>query len=120
MCTSTGQWSNEPPYCQCEGSEREILLYIFLFLVIIHQVDCGRPPSVPAVPHLTVSTSNGTIANSIATYSCESGYTLLGTIYSACQVDGVWSDITEPQRCISEFSAGFIHFVKFFLSHRKL
>ena len=38
---------------------------------------------------------SGITENSIATYSCDSGYTLSGPFTRMCRADGVWSE-SEP------------------------
>ena len=40
---------------------------------------------------------NERVFNSVATFSCEGGYTLVGNGTVVCQVDGSWSDIPECQ-----------------------
>ncbi len=60
-------------------------------------------------------TYNGGLAdsrpvNTIATFTCDNGYTLTGGGFRACQNDGAW-DRTTPT-CQSEFSLTFFNTVK--------
>ena len=54
-------------------------------------MDCG-PLDDPANGEVSVS---GTIFNSTATYSCNTGYTLTGDDMRMCLETGFWSD-SEP------------------------
>ena len=51
-------------------------------------VDCGIPPNPP---NGYVDTSTGTVFNSLAMYSCDVGYMLVGNSLSVCGPDGMWS-----------------------------
>jgi hypothetical protein len=57
------------------------------------EVDCGapQPPANGGVAYTT--TTHG----STATYSCDSGYDLVGSATVTCQTDGTWSDA--PPSC---------------------
>ena len=52
-------------------------------------IDCG---SLPDIPNGNVSYSSGTTFGSVAMYSCEPGYMLMGSLNHTCQADGDWSD----------------------------
>ena len=60
-------------------------------------VDCGtlNTPTNGVVSHF-----NGTTFRQTATYSCNTGYNLVGDSTRICQADGMWSR-SEPT-CISE------------------
>ena len=62
---------------------------VFLFLTV---VDCG---ALNASANGQVSHTNGTTFGQIATYSCDTGYNLVGNSTRTCQADGVWSG-SEP------------------------
>ena len=49
--------------------------------------DCNEPPS-PA--NGAVDTSSGTTYGQQATYSCDTGYNLVGNSPALCQADGNW------------------------------
>ena len=53
-------------------------------------VDCGRLDD-PINGSVTFR-FNLTTFNSVATYSCNTGFTLVGNISRICQIDGNWSD----------------------------
>jgi hypothetical protein len=54
-------------------------------------VDCGKPAS-PS--NGSVKTSNGTTYGKQASYSCSSGYSLVGNNTATCQAGGTWSGST--------------------------
>ena len=63
-------------------------------------VDCG-PLTNP--DNGQVNTSNGTTFGSLATYTCDTGYTLSGSESRTCEDSGVWAVLTSPI-CESEFT----------------
>ena len=63
--------------------------YLFLFFTA---VNCGTPSS-PA--NGQVSHTSGTTFGQTATYSCDTGYDLMGDNTRTCQSTGVWSG-SEP------------------------
>ena len=58
-------------------------------------------PGLPAVNSygLKLVYSNMTYGSSV-TYSCISGYNIVGTPYQTCTVNGNWSD--NPPQCIGQ------------------
>ena len=65
----------------------EVLVYWYLhFLSLV--VDCG---SLDNPLNGAVDISQGTTYNAMATYSCNSPYTLNGDMTRTCQADGDWS-----------------------------
>ncbi|XP_064386156.1 uncharacterized protein LOC135334774 isoform X2 [Halichondria panicea] len=87
-CGSDGVWSGSEPTCQ---------------------VNTGPTPST--CPDLTAPTNgmigydmetvNARPVNTVATYTCNTGYTLNGGITTmTCGSDGVWSDLESPPTCI--------------------
>ena len=71
-------------------------MYVYFYLTV---VDCGTLNTTTngQVSHLNVTTFRQT-----ATYSCNTGYNLVGDSTRMCQADGMWSG-SEPT-CISESS----------------
>ena len=55
-------------------------------------VDCG---ALTNPDNGRVDTPQGTTFNQVATYSCNSGYGLVGNMTRTCQADGMWSG-SEP------------------------
>ena len=72
-CQSDGTWSGMAPTCSV--------------------VTC---PNLTAITPLFVTVSAHTyISNGVATYTCESGYSVTGSDTRTCQADGLWSG-SEP------------------------
>lgn len=70
VCGPTGTWSGVAPVCtapQC--------------------------PSLTAPPNGFVSVT-GTVSGSVATYSCQRGFSLVGSQRRTCRDNGVWSGVT--------------------------
>ena len=67
-CQSSGQWSGSLPQCEPE--------------------DCGDP-GTPSNGDVSLSAS--TKLGSIATYTCDTGYNLVGSSKRTCQAEGRWS-----------------------------
>lgn len=67
VCGTLG-WEGTPPTCT--------------------PLDCGAPASVARG---SVSLPSGSRFPAVATYSCESGYRLVGSAISTCRTDGTWS-----------------------------
>ena len=70
-------------YPQCNGNYS---------LSLSPAIDCG---ALTNPDNGRVDTPQGTTFNQVATYSCNSGYELVGNITRACQADGMWSG-SEP------------------------
>ena len=70
-CQTDLTWSNATPDCDV--------------------VNCGSP-STPS--NGDVDTSSGTDYNDVAIFSCDTGYTMLGSSTTTCQADGSWSNAT--------------------------
>ena len=68
-------------------------------LISLLAIDCSWPTNIS---NGQVDTSNGTTFGSIATYTCNTGYTLSGSQSGTCGADGIWS-FANPT-CTSEFS----------------
>ena len=89
-------WSPASPSCQ-----RKILMFGVYTnrLQCITVIDCG---SLNDPDNGRVDTSNGTTFESIATYTCDTGYTLSGSQSRTCElrVDGHWT--TQSPSCLGE------------------
>ena len=85
--------------------ELPLTLPMAKFILIDYQllfnfvVDCGRPPDL-ANGHFT---RNGTFLGDTATYTCDTGYTLVGNATRICQNDGTWSDLSAVCQCMKIF-----------------
>ncbi|XP_019857184.1 PREDICTED: uncharacterized protein LOC100638611 isoform X7 [Amphimedon queenslandica] len=78
-CLSSGNWSEDPPYCQIVNCSELIV-------------------ETNAFGGLSVSySSNSRSYNSTATYSCEDGYSLTGIFIRTCLSSGNWSG--DPPSC---------------------
>ena len=68
--------------------------------------DCGTPNNTV---NGNFSLSNGTVFNSIATYSCHHGFSLVGNATIECKPDGTWSqDIPLCIRKWTTFSSNVV------------
>ena len=85
-----GQWTLQQPTCS-RKSEIFASDHNDHSLVPL-AVDCG-PLNNPT--YGLVTSVSGTTLNNMATYSCNSGYTLNGTQMRICQASGRWSN-AEP------------------------
>lgn len=60
----------------------------FEFLNLAGEINCGIPDSDLS----TVFTNNGTTENSVAAYTCATGYqSIVGDVSRICQSSGNWS-----------------------------
>ena len=93
MCSSNGMWSPASPSCNGENTTLH-----YSRIDVIHKyyslsaVNCG-PLTNPN--NGQVDTSPGTIFESTATYTCDTGYILSGSQSRTCGADGMWTS-TEP------------------------
>ncbi|XP_052245001.1 sushi, von Willebrand factor type A, EGF and pentraxin domain-containing protein 1-like isoform X24 [Dreissena polymorpha] len=74
-CLNNNTWNRPTPECKIN--------------------DCGN---LTQPRHGNVDTSNGTTYLSVAVYSCDIGYTLLGNISRLCYANKTWGDL--PPTCI--------------------
>ncbi len=65
-------------------------------------VDCGGPLTID---NGAVDTSSGTTFMMTATYTCNTGYTLIGDTTRTCAADGEWSPIAPVcnRKCYNRF-----------------
>ena len=80
-------------------------MYVLLtIIVLIHTstyttaVDCGP---LPNLENGRVDTSLGTIFQKVATYSCDVGHTLSGSVTRRCAENEQW--IPDAPYCLSEY-----------------
>ncbi|XP_053400600.1 CUB and sushi domain-containing protein 3-like [Mercenaria mercenaria] len=129
-CEETGQWDNEIPQCECneplspdngtvtvsnDKTQAEYMCNLGFTLHGVSTRTCqsegtGWSSSDPVCVGCSTlsSPSNGSVTLStngvltVATYSCDVGFTLNGDVTSQCQVDVTWS--TVPPTCLSTAS----------------
>ena len=77
-------------------------MLIILFNFIIAIIDCG---SLTNPINGQVDTSSGTTFNQIATYSCNTGYNLIGVSTRTCSSNAQWS--SSAPLCVRKFSDGY-------------
>ncbi len=93
-CQANGNWDPTVPTCDRE-----------CFIIIVNcnltytllAVDCG--PLTDAPINGAVDTPSGTTFMNTATYTCNTGYALVGgtsTMTRTCQGNGMWSGTTSP------------------------
>ena len=72
VCVGLGEWSGSAPTCVRTCS------------------------TLPSIPNGRVDLT-GLFTDSVAMYSCDNGYTLVGYRQRRCQSDGTWQDYAEPE-----------------------
>lgn len=82
ICQADGTWSEKEPTCE--------------------SINC--PPLIALHPLITIDTTDR-IVNTVVTYTCFTGYTVIGDRQRTCQADGTWSG-TDPS-CEVPFNATF-------------
>ena len=105
-CQRDGQWSGQEPICKRKYQD-----------IVRHLHNNGYPPyfslcstdllgigcSVLSAPSKGDVVLGGITVGSTATYTCDSGYVLVGESVRVCQPSGVWSGVEPFCRCkISE------------------
>ena len=107
VCQNNGQWTNTEPSCRSKYCYAVVVVVVLLFLMLLcccccccccchcatspAVVDCGPLPD-PSGGRVVITT---TIFQSVATYRCNPGFELVGTLSRTCQADGTWSE-TDP------------------------
>lgn len=81
-CADHGDCDGDTGLCSCDDG------YDGSGTVSCTIKDCGAPPTPNDG---SVSTPGGTTYTSVAKYSCNSGYTLIGKTTRTCQANGLWS-----------------------------
>ena len=89
ICQSNGNWTNDTAVCQSKSSLRVTMamVVVLTYVLNISVVDCLNltSPSNGQVSHRT------TTFGSVATYTCEDGYMLMGFPMRECLSNGNWS-----------------------------
>ena len=79
--------------------------YIGLTHAFMNTGTCPSPPSitngriVSVVPDTVTTNPDHYEQGSVATYTCNSGYILVGTSQRTCGSNGQWSGSQNPPRC---------------------
>lgn len=71
------------------------LISELIFCLLLLAVSCGPPPEVPHA----VTMSSGQTYQSIVSYMCHPGLSLIGSQNLTCQADGKWSLPTPSCEC---------------------
>ena len=88
-CQATGEWSGSAPTCQCMLLLSNITIkYVHNVFLLSTVVDCN---ALSAPANGQVSHTAGTTFEQTATYSCDTGYNLVGDSTRTCQATGEWS-----------------------------
>ncbi len=102
VCVSGGRWSGSASTCQGESVTRTQFTFQTIIIVYRHKIDW----SSTTCSDLTNPT-NGIVAynmgtagpDTVATYTCTTGYTLNGGTTRTCGSDGVWSGSAPVCQC---------------------
>lgn len=92
-CRHDGTWKDKAPICKRKNHSRIYISQYIAFCTIA--VDCGP---LPDIPYGKVSVKPYTKLGSIAKYSCDDKYKLVGDDKRVCQPNGNWSG-KEP-KCV--------------------
>ena len=97
-CQNNGQWSGRVPECISTflSKQKYIAISLLVYLILEPVVDCGQLQSIAFGAVGAVSTTE----DSVAVYTCENGYQLIGTSVRTCLSSGLWSGI--PPVCTSK------------------
>lgn len=63
--------------------------------LLFKDVDCGMPEDISN----GMVTVDSTVYDSNATYTCNSGYVLVGLAVRVCEADGSWSNAAPACEC---------------------
>ena len=87
-CGADGNWTSTKPHCSRSRYWSTLHVSKYSLCVTCAVIDCG----LPADPdNGQVDTSNRTTIGSVATFSCNIGYTMSHQQMALCGVDGIWS-----------------------------
>ncbi len=93
-CLIGGMWSGSPPVCQRKWNG----MWTILLFVEFTRLSTGICSDLPSLTNGMISYRDGSSdirpVNSVATYTCDTGYTLNGNTIKTCGSDGVWSGST--------------------------
>ena len=83
MCSESGTWSDSEPLCDGEGHHMQKVFKYYSYLVVT--CDDLDDPGHGAVSY------TATVYDSVASYSCDVGYSLNGDDERMCLESGEWS-----------------------------
>lgn len=99
-CEASGQWSEQPPTCNCELGEAYFQDRFGVHIFLPHIIMAILLFSVVTCPKVSPPT-NGAVActdplafssyQSSCVFTCDEGYTLIGSNSLQCQASGIWN-----------------------------
>ena len=87
-CSRNGKWSGEAPICKRESFLNYHNAKSYTLLSFCVGIDCGP---LPHIANGQVSIAPDTRLGSTATYTCISGYNLVGKETRTCEANEEWS-----------------------------
>ncbi len=98
LCQNDGTWSGTTPTCQCEFHYILTVASPFDTVITVPTEPPTTCPDLTVPGNVMMSYNMGTTSlrpvNTVATYTCVTGYTLNGGSTRTCGSDGVWSGTT--------------------------
>ena len=91
VCLADGNWSG---VTECLGRFFIYINFMMDCMYILISVNCRNPPNLT---NGRITSQSGTVGGSVATYSCDSGYKLVGNSGIVCQDDTTWSTLPQCQ-----------------------
>ena len=86
--------------CVCVNAVHHAETIIIFACMRFIVVDCGQPMDEVADPQRMVMPPDVTTFNTTRSYSCATGYNLVGSDMRTCQQDSTWSGV--PPSCEGE------------------
>ena len=119
VCTSSG-WSDREPTCERKRKLLHLITHskihvysTILFLSMYVAVNCGTLGS----PDFGQVSWTSTFFNGVATYSCFTGYVLIGQRERRCEEDGNWSG--QPPQCEREYYLALYNYMACYASEKQ-
>ena len=114
-CQANGAWSLTAPTCDRECFTNVYVHYTqltCLHMNVLLAVDCG---SLNNIANGQVSTSSGTTFMMTATYTCNTGYNIVGSESRTCRASRVWSGEAPVCNCkMTYIHAYLVHCFDYF------